>query len=260
MANSGDRLMKLTDLHCHILPRIDDGAKDLAASLALLQEHKQQNIKRIAFTPHFNFEKYTIREFLNVRSRSAQTLVKALQRAGQRFPAKLGAEVYFSPQLLHQDVAPLCLYGTPYILVELPTMYKPTGVRDTLYELQLCGYTPILAHIERYPYFMQEPDMVVELAEAGVVMQINASSLLREVKRARKLMQMIRYNLVHIIASDTHSVHRRPSRMAEAFEVVKTRLGVDTARRLESNASTIFKGKVLYLEEPTAPKRFLTGW
>lgn len=255
MSGSLGEQLNLTDLHSHILPGVDDGARDLEAALALLKLQKQAGVTSIALTPHFNCEKITIADFLSRRLASARVLAQAVKEQKFSFRIKMGAELYFSPTLPQLDLAPLCLQGTPFLLIELPVTYQPNWVRDVFYDLQAQGYVPLLAHVERYPYMLSNPDRLYELVNAGVLVQVNAGSLLRDAKMAKQICQLIRWNLVHVIASDTHSVHRRPPQLAPAFQLLQQKLGADTVRLLQSNAQLIFGGELPESAEPYCPRR-----
>ena len=90
---------------------------------------------------------------------------------------KKGAEVFFSPALLECDPRPLCLEGTGLMLVELPVTYRPQWTVEVLYQLGTLGITPLIAHVERYPYVMEDPNLLIDWIEAGAYTHVNASSL-----------------------------------------------------------------------------------
>ena len=144
----------MTDLHCHILPNIDDGAKDVSISLRLLEKEYADGVRNIAFTSHFNSEWTTPDAFLQKRAAAYETLTAALPTGPEamQFRFKLGCEVYFSPKLCELDAKALCIGDTSYMLVEFPTTHKPHFIRQTFALLQEQGVLPLIAHIERYPY------------------------------------------------------------------------------------------------------------
>lgn len=112
----------MTDLHTHILPGVDDGAKNLDMSLALLRAQRADGVTRIALTPHFRFEQ-TIEEFLRRRDEAMTLLTQALK----------AEEIFYSSQLAETDPRPLCLAGTPLLLIEFPPAYLPQGTGDVLH-------------------------------------------------------------------------------------------------------------------------------
>ena len=106
----------MTDLHCHILPNIDDGAKDVSISLRLLEKEYADGVRNIAFTSHFNSEWTTPDAFLQKRAAAYETLTAALPTGPEamQFRFKLGCEVYFSPKLCELDAKALCIGDTSY--------------------------------------------------------------------------------------------------------------------------------------------------
>ena len=181
----------MTDLHCHILPGIDDGAKDVSVSLELLHKEYEDGVRNIAFTSHFNSERTTVEAFLEKRAAAYARLTEALKEEPMDFRFKLGSEVYFSPKLCELDAKALCMGDTAYMLIEFPTTHKPHFIKQTLYALQEQGILPLIAHIERYPYVLDDPTLLYEWVAAGAYAQINAGALLQDAKLRKKLCKFI---------------------------------------------------------------------
>ena len=133
----------MTDLHCHILPGIDDGAKDVSVSLELLHKEYEDGVRNIAFTSHFNSERTTVEAFLEKRAAAYARLTEALKEEPMDVRFKLGSEVYVSPKLCELDAKALCMGDTAYMLIEFPTTHKPHFIRQTLYALQEQGILPL---------------------------------------------------------------------------------------------------------------------
>ena len=214
----------MTDLHCHILPGMDDGAKDTAVSLELLRREYEDGVRNIAFTSHFNSERTTVEAFTVKRQTAFEQLTAALEGQPMQFDFKLGAEVFFSPGLCELDTRALCMGDTAYLLLEFPTTHKPHFIRQTLYNLQQQGIVPLIAHIERYPYVLEDPTLLYDWVAAGAYAQINAGALL-EPKLCKKLCKFIQWGLVHVISTDTHSPDKRPPRMAQGVQQLEKLLG-----------------------------------
>ena len=231
----------MTDLHCHILPNIDDGAKDVSISLRLLEKEYADGVRNIAFTSHFTSEWTTPDAFLQKRAAAYETLTAALPTGPEalQFRFKLGCEVYFSPKLCELDAKALCIGDTSYMLVEFPTTHKPHFIRQTFALLQEQGVLPLIAHIERYPYVLEDPTLLYNWVAAGAYVQINAGALLDSPKLRRTLCKFISWQLVHVISTDTHSLDKRPPRMAEAAAVLEKELGRETASKLLQNGAAI---------------------
>lgn len=250
----------MTDLHCHILPGIDDGAKNVDISLELLHLEMRDGVKSIALTSHFNSEHITVEQFLENRRLAYDVLQNALKSQPLDIQLKLGAEVYFSPKLCELEVEKLCIEGTAYLLIELPTTHRPHFVRETFSNLQARGIIPIVAHVERYPYVLENPQLLYQWVAAGAYAQINATSLLKGGKIAKQLLQLIKWDLVHIVATDTHSLDKRPPRLGEAMEYIAHKISVDTAEMLKQNSDALFNDQELDCSNPHMPKKILGMW
>lgn len=250
----------MTDLHCHILPGIDDGAKDVSVSMELLRKEYEDGVRNIAFTSHFNSERTTVEDFLSKRSHAYDTLMEALQHEPMDFRFKLGSEVFFSPRLCELDTRALCMGDTSYLLIEFPTTHKPHFIKQTLYALQEQGILPLIAHIERYPYVLEDPTLLYEWVAAGAYAQINAGSLLDNAKLRKKLCTFISWGLVHVISTDTHSPDKRPPRMAEAVTALEKTLDAEMAAQIIRNGDELFEDQELDNIAPHQPKKFLGRW
>lgn len=249
----------MTDLHCHILPGIDDGAKDTAVSLELLRREYEDGVRNIAFTSHFNSERTTVEAFTAKRQVAFEQLTAALEGQPMQFDFKLGAEVFFSPGLCELDTRALCMGDTAYLLLEFPTTHKPHFIRQTLYQLQQQGIVPLIAHIERYPYVLEDPTLLYDWVAAGAYAQINAGALL-EPKLCKKLCKFIQWGLVHVISTDTHSPDKRPPRMAQGVQQLEKLLGKETAARIVRNGDELFHDQELDAATLHQPKKFLGMW
>ena len=247
----------MIDLHCHILPSIDDGAKNTDISYQMLREEKRQGVQAIIFTPHFNFSRIDVDSFVEVRRRSYEKLmsVPAVSELGIKF--KLGCEVYFSTKLNETDLDPLCFEGTNYILIELPTDQRPYGLKHTIVDILNRGYQPILAHVERYPYFTEDPEQLFNFVEKGCVAQINSGAILDSDKAA---LRYIRWGMAQLISSDAHNMKNRAPNLKEGYRFVKKKYGEDYVDWFEKNARDVFKGR--YVDEPMLkkPKKILGFW
>lgn len=249
----------MTDLHCHILPGMDDGAKDVATSLALLRREKQDGVENIAFTSHFNSERTTVDAYLEKRARAFDALCAGLEAEPMGLQFKLGAEVFFSPKLCDLEVEKLCIGDTAYMLLEFPTTHKPHFIQQTLQELQSRGILPLIAHIERYPYVLDDPQLLYQWVASGAYAQINAGALL-DASLRKKLFKFISWGLVHVVSTDTHSLDKRPPKMREALDILEKKLGGDIAQEIIRNGDELFFDQELDSSRPHQPKKVLGMW
>ena len=244
----------LADLHCHLLPGLDDGAQRLEDTRRLLDSAAEQGVSEIVFTPHFYPEHMDASDFLGARERALEQTLPLLESRGIRY--RVGAEIRITPFLAELPLRELAFSGTRYLLLELVFEYEPFDVRGVICRLREKGYTPILAHIERYPYVEQDPELLYEWVKAGALAQVNAGWLLHDGKAKRRLEQYCRRGLVHVIASDAHSVEHRPQNLADAYRTLSPEL----AEHLQNNAGEIFAGNELERRALERPKRRFGLW
>ena len=250
----------MTDLHSHILPGVDDGSKSVEMSLDLLRRQYEDKVTQIALTPHFNFEKQSMREFLQKRNNAARGLGLVFQKSGLAQQMKLGAEVFYSSQLAETDVKPLCLTGTQLLLIEFHPAYYPTEAADVLYQLTRQGIVPLIAHVERYAFIRKDPNLLCDLIEAGAYTQMNATSLVMHKKHQKVLLRMIRHGMIDVLATDTHSPAKRPPKLGSAMLLVKEKCGEQTAQQMMKNANMLFKGEQLDRLNPQPMRQILGHW
>ncbi len=247
----------MLDLHCHILPGIDDGAKNLEVSLELLAEEKKQGIQAITFTPHFHPNRIELDEFLAARQHSYNKLMEAPGVSDLGIKFKIGAEIFFSTKLNELDLDQLCYTDTNYVLIELPTDEKPYGLTHTLIDIINRGYQPILAHVERYPYFTSDPTRLYDLIEKGCIAQINSGAILEGNKI---VMKYIKWGMAQLISSDAHNMKKRKPNLKDAYALVKRKFGEDYVDWFEKNARDVFKGRYVDMPDPKRPKKILGMW
>lgn len=243
----------MTDLHTHILPGMDDGAKDIPSALALLEKEYLQGARDVALTSHFHCEGESVDDFLLRRERSFAELSPSVPE-GMRL--KLGCEVFFSPRLVTLDAERLCLEGTNVLLLELPVLQKPPFVKEVLTGLRRRGIVPLLAHVERYLYVQKEPAILMEWKRLGALIQVNAGSLTEQ----GPAMKLVKWGFADVIASDTHSLRHRPPDLRRGLNAVAKTLGSEKAAELERNAARIFSGRDLPKRPVHMPKKVFGVW
>ncbi len=240
--------MEFIDIHSHILPGVDDGAKDMDETLLMLQMAYQEGIRVMVATPHYEAGKNNIS--IDRLNQLLQEVKQAVKEAGIELKILLGNEILYSISALEalKEGKVLSMDGTRYILVEfLPgTSFKQ--IREGLYSCILAGYIPILAHAERYECLNKKPMLVGELRKLGVYIQINLSSI-RGKFTNRKVMfcnKILKMKWVHFLGTDAHGAHERVPRMKEGVELLMKKYGEDTVRQLLwNNPMTMLDNKHL---------------
>lgn len=250
----------MIDLHCHILPEIDDGAKTAEDSIELIEEEQRQGVASIVLTPHFNFDRTSIESFCKIRQKSMQTLSLALKEQNINIFLKTGAEVYFSVRLIEEDIDPLCFGDSNYILIEFPVNTKPYGLENVMDNLLRRGYIPIIAHVERYPYISENVDLLYKLVMKGCLAQINAGTIIKHSSASSLFMKYIKWEMVHIISTDCHSIKKRPPNMQEAISIIDKKLGSNYKEWLIKNSDDVFAGRYIDMPVIKKPRKFLGKW
>ena len=223
------------DLHAHILPGVDDGAKTPAETLAMSRAAAESGSKVVLATPHRkdvteNLSVAHIRRLLD--EMNAQNAAR-----GVELSLALGMENHLDEALPSEIAAEraLTMNGSRYILIEMPFFGRPAYIERTLDEVMDMGLTPVLAHPERIEAFQREPDMLAGFVERGMLSQITSGSVVgtwgEEVMLFTR--ELLKRGLAHVMASDTHApTGLRSPRMDVGLDAAAEIVGWDTARAM----------------------------
>lgn len=221
-----------TDLHCHILPGIDDGAKTMAQSLAMARLAVEDDIHCIVVTPHHLNGVYDNPAERVLSSMAA--LQAELQANDIDLELRPGAELHLVPELPKQLASGQALTVANRgraVLVELPVHTIPMGSDLILEQILAQGLTPIIAHPERNSQLRQEPDRLAEWVEFGCLAQITGQSCTGQfgpqVRETARL--MLQRGLIHIVASDAHRDQRRIPELSSSHDQVANWIGEEAA-------------------------------
>ncbi len=222
------------DVHSHILPGIDDGAKDYDISMQMLETALNDGISRIILTPH-NKPGRPLPELPRLREK-ADRLQAQLSGKGMEAELYIGSELYYRSELVSEleSGQALTLAGSRYILVEFGFMDDFDYIRSGIYTLLAGGYYPILAHAERYRSVCMKKTGISDLVEMGSYIQLNAGSILgmsgwkvRQFTRS-----LLKQHLVHFIATDAHDTKKRAPYLADCADYVEKKYGREYAGEL----------------------------
>jgi len=219
------------DIHNHAMPDVDDGAHNLKESNRMLKAAYEEGIRSIILTPHcYPRFRETTPDELKEKHLKLQKLAHMIDRS---FEIYLGNEIYYQhdvAELLHNRKIQT-MAGSDYVLVEFSLSKDFRDIKNGLYELQMAGYLPILAHIERYKCFEKTFNHMVELEEMGVYLQVNASSVIGNNGLATKrfVKQALDEELVHFIATDAHGIWNRPPLIKKCVHYVSKKYGSERA-------------------------------
>jgi protein-tyrosine phosphatase len=213
------------DLHCHILHGLDDGPATLEESVVLGRAARESGIEAVVATPHIREDYPFDPSLIDLRARE---LVKALDDADVGLQLITGGEVAISrvPDLDDETLQSLCLGDGPYLLVESPYTYATTVLEETVFDLQIRGFRPVLAHPERAPSFQQDLERLVGLVDRGVLCSVTAASMAGAFGGTvrRFTASLFAKRLVHNVASDAHDPVRRTIDLLAGFSVLDREL------------------------------------
>lgn len=235
----------MIDLHCHILPQVDDGPQRLSDSLTMARMAVADGITDLVATPHTHNGLYQISP--NQIRESVETLQNAINEANIPLRIHPGAEIHLHPDLfghwLHDELQAID-HNRRYILLEFPVMTIPIYTDQILTKLIGLGVTPIIAHPERNVRFLQDPEILSRYISQGAICQLTADSLLgRKGKRIQQFSQkLIQDQFIHLIASDAHNTSSRIPFLQAAYHLIDSLTDESVTLRLKQNAESILRG------------------
>jgi len=194
-----------TDMHSHLIPGIDDGAKTLDDSLVLIFELYKLGFRKIITTPHImsDYYKNTPENILG----GLEEVKAAVANEGLDVQLEAAAEYYFDEGLIRKlDEGKMLTFGDNHLLFEISYINCPENINEVVFKMLVLGYKPVLAHPERYPFWHNDFDKYREFRDLGVLLQINMNSLSGyygpEAKRTAE--RMIDEGLVDLLGTDCH--------------------------------------------------------
>jgi len=241
------------DLHCHILPGVDDGAKTEQDALEMARAACAEGITHIVATPHHRNGVYenTKNEIID----QVQLLNEWLDQEGLPVTILPGQENRIQGDLVEKleagEILTMNRTGK-YVFVEFPTSHVPRYTARIFYDLQLSGIIPVIVHPERNHEIEKSPEVLYELINNGALSQVTAASVIGKFgKKIQKLTyNILDHHLAHFIASDAHNATSRAFHLREAYETVASDFGVDYRYLLEENADLLIHGQSVNAEQP----------
>jgi protein-tyrosine phosphatase len=244
----------MIDIHSHILPGIDDGARDMEEALKMAQLAVEDGIRVMVATPHLFKHHAGEMAALNEKSVILERLDRFRDRlAAAGIPLEIlpGCDVPLSIDalsLLAEDRVLTVNDGKRYLLLELPHFSIPPTLEDICFRLQSLGITPIITHPERQPMILERPERLARLVELGYLAQLTAGSLTGTFGRqvAKVSRQLVKKGHIHVLASDAHNTRRRPPILNLAVGELSKLIGPEQAQAMVTQTpAKIIKGEPL---------------
>ncbi len=219
--------MGYCDVHCHILPGLDDGAKSMEQAMEMISISVDNGISDIILTPHYKIDRCEhSKEKILERIQELEINVKQKNSDVKLYA---GTELMYSEDcisLLEQEKI-LTLNGTKVLLVEFHPSDNIKYIKESLYKIICAGYNPLLAHIERYENLVGEYDDIEDVIEQGTYIQVNASSVIgKHGMKIKKFIKMLmKYDMLHFIGTDAHNTSDRAPHIGECAKYIEKKFG-----------------------------------
>lgn len=236
----------MIDVHSHVLPGIDDGARNMDMSIQMLRKAEQEGTEAVVMTPHF-CRGYGEASSVQVRELT-ERLKEQMKHEGISLELHPGQEVFLTDSTI-RDLEQGIIMGindTRYMLVELPMDEIPKHAMEVLYELRVRGMKPMLAHPERYAYVMKDVTVLNRFIEEGCLFQLNSGSIEgvfgKEVRNTAET--LLKSGAYCFLGSDAHSTGRRTTGLREAAAIME-KLQKGSVDVMMENSRKMLKGEEL---------------
>lgn len=243
----------MIDFHTHILPNVDDGSRDIQETLTLLKEAKETGFDTVILTSHYIQNHFEVN--VENRTKLLKSIKHMLEENKIGIDLILGNEMYFSSfinEFIKSNEA-CSINNTKYVLFELPFNIKPNNLYDVIYSILQNKFVPILAHPERYGFVWENPNLVKDLIEKGVLIQSNYGSFIGQYgKKAQILIKkLLKSDMIHFLGTDAHRRGTIYLRMPEILTKIEKYIGKEKLETLtKTNPKLVLENKDIEILEP----------
>ncbi|ATD54250.1 tyrosine-protein phosphatase [Clostridium chauvoei] len=248
----------MVDIHSHILWGVDDGSKSEEMTLNMLRQAVKCGTSKIVATPHFLRGHYEIAQ--GELKNNLKKIKELAEKNNINLSIYLGQEVYYTEKILDYYNEGLIgtINGSRYMLIEFPIRdFSTTEILDNLYELQIKGIVPVIAHPERYIKFIREPRLINRFIREGYLFQLNSGSIEGKFgKDVKKLAETFLENKIYsFIGSDAHRDEKRNTDISEGIKIIK-KIDDSYLRALRNNGEKLLNNEeVEFFGEQIKPKK-----
>ena len=245
----------MVDIHSHIIPGIDDGSKNMEMTLEMIRNSEKEGTTEIVATPHYLLE-YGEATIIDVK-KYVKEINDILEKEKINVKIYSGQEVYFTEKIIedYMDGNIGTINDSRYMLIEFPMDKFDEKIFDILYELQVRDIVPIIAHPERYKFFIEKPARINEFINQGYLFQVNAGSIVgkfgQNVKKTAYL--FLTNNIYNFIGSDAHNIKSRNTGLKDALDLISKDVNIDI---FEYSSKKVLKDeKIEFLGEKIKEKK-----
>lgn len=244
----------MIDIHCHILPNVDDGSESLEESIEMAKIAESEGITKIVNTSHCHFDfKYKKGNELKLE---LEKFNQALKEENINIEVLLGNELYYTSDLIERfdELDFFSMNNSKYILMEFSPINFPKNIEDVIYEIKIRGYIPIIAHAERYKQVQEDVNIVLDCIKEGALIQVNASSILGKngEKAEDTSKKLLDNNMVHFVATDAHSSNRRRPLIKDSYNYILKNYGKEVSEKLFiENPTAVIENRDISILNPT---------
>ncbi len=243
----------MIDIHTHILPNIDDGAKSIEETFNLIKEAEKVGFEAIVSTSHYKEGYYETDT--PEREVWVSAIYENLQAKHINVMLYLGNEIFLSENIIRflEEGKASTINDTSYVLFELPLEEEPDNLYDKIYEMQQNKIVPILAHPERYCYIQKEPELVYDLIQKGVLMQADFGSIIGQYGKKPQIIvkKLLENNMIHILSSNVHKQNTIYPKIPEILIELEELIGEEKIEKLTTtNPKLVLNNKRIKIEEP----------
>ncbi len=236
----------MIDIHSHILPNIDDGARNIDETMELLKEAQSVGFEAIVSTAHYMEGYYETA--VDERTILTEAIFQKFIQYNIEMDLYLGSEIYLTDNIVKilEERKASTINDTSYILFELPLNIEPENLYDIIYEITQCKLVPILAHPERYSFVWHDTEFLSDIIELGVLMQVNYASIIGYYGEKPQVIaqKMFENNMVHLLGSDVHRTNTIYPKIPQILSILKKMIGEEKLEQLTTvNPELVLKNK-----------------
>ena len=250
----------MIDIHSHIVYGVDDGSKSIEDTVYMLKEAKKVGFTDIICTPHY------MEDYYEVPCKDILERISNIKKLTEGINIKIhqGNEIYATENIINlmntNKVA--SLNNNKYVLIEFPMQTKPINMDQVIYLLLQEGKIPVIAHPERYNYVRENPNMLLEYIDQGVLFQSNYGSIIgmygSEIKETAK--KLLTHNMIHFLGSDNHRINTVYKHIPEVLNILEKWIGKEKTLELTTeNPSYVLNNEEFDIDEPIELKKTLFG-